>query len=580
MILAKSAGFCAGVRRAVDMTLHASAGKEGNIATYGPLVHNPQVIELLRIREVECAATVDELQEGLAIIRSHGVSPQEREQIERRGLRILDATCPKVGKVHKLVREHAENGYQVIIVGEPDHSEVKGIVGEAPDRCIVISTVEQARDLPSFDKVFLAAQTTQNLETFDEIKTVIEAKNPTVVVRNTICAATRKRQDEVRELAEKVDAIIVIGGRNSGNTKRLVDIAQNECGRPTVWVEDETELTQHDLSSYETVGVTAGASTPSWSIDRVVTALKLQGERTRHPIRFRLRQIAELAIITNVFTSVAAGSLCYLASVLLGVDFKFSLFAMVFFYVLAMHVLNRFTETGVDKFRDDPIRLNFYKGHPRLMLGLGFFAAFAGVALSVLMGVMIFIVILAASILGVLYSVRVVPKGAFNIFGFRRLKDIAASKNFFVASAWAVVSVFPLFYLDAHPNFWRTLAVFFFLFLVTAIRSIFLDLSDIAGDKLVGRDSVPIVIGEKSTLKLIRGMVVTLFFFCYLGAYVGLLPSLSYFVAFWILIEYILLVTVFRRTASTFSLVLRDALVDGHFVLAGVVAWLWMHTAV
>ena len=182
---------------------------------------------------------------------------------------------------------------------------------------------------------------------------------------------------------------------------------------------------------------------------------------------------------------------------------------------------------------------------------------------------------LAASIIGVLYSVKVVPKGLLNIVGFRRLKDIAASKNFFVASAWAVVSIFPLFFLEVQHNYLRTFATFVFLFLITGIRSIYLDLSDIAGDKLVGRDSVPIVFGEKRTRNMIRILVIFLFVFFYVMTFVGVLPRLGYLIGFWILIEYLLIEYFSPKIDRHFSIVARDLIVDGHFILAGVAAWIW-----
>jgi (E)-4-hydroxy-3-methyl-but-2-enyl pyrophosphate reductase len=575
ILLAKSAGFCAGVRRAVELTLHASAAKEGKISTYGPLVHNPQVIELLSFREVACAENIDQLTEGLAVVRTHGVPPQEIEAIEAKGLNVLNATCPKVGKVQSLVENAVKDGYQVIIVGEPEHPEVKGLQGYGGDGCSVISSAEEFESLPKFEKVYLLAQTTQNIEGFERIRDRIAEIYPEVVVKNTICAATRKRQNEIRILAEQVDAMIVIGGRDSGNTRRLVDIAQNECGKTTFWIETEAELSTEDLLRFEKIGVTAGASTPSWIIERVLSYLEDLKELSDKPVQARLRGFIRWLIITNIYTSIGAGALCYVGSLFQQVEFRFSFFAMVFCYVLAMHVLNRFTDTGVDKFRDDPIRQRFYAKHKKAMLALGVAAMLTALAFTVRMGLIAFLIILTASIIGMLYSVRVVPKWLLRFLGFRRLKDIAASKNFFVASAWAVVSVFPLFFFQQQHRVPSTLAAFAFLFLVTGLRSIYMDLSDIASDRLVGRDSVPIVFGEKKTRNLVRGIIVLLFVFCFVASYVKILPTFGYVIAFWALLEFLAIEFIIPAPKRRPSLIKRDLFVDGHFIFAGLAAWAW-----
>lgn len=574
-LLANSAGFCSGVRKAVDITLNASAAKEGKISTLGPLVHNPQVIELLNHREVTCAENIEDIHEGLVIIRSHGVAPQVKLELDKVGLKYLDATCPKVGRAQAMASEYADAGYHVLILGEPEHAEVRGLKGYGGENCTVIQSAQDLDGLPRYEKVCLIAQTTQNLEEFELVTKCLTQLYPDVVIKNTICAATRKRQDEIRELAPRVNAMVVIGGRNSGNTKRLVHIARDECNLPTFWIETDEELEEIDFSPYIKIGVTAGASTPSWIIERVMHRLREMEERSKNPLVAKARRLVRVLVISHAYTSIAAGALCYLAGALLRIDFQFSFFALVFSYVLAMHVLNRFTESGADKFRDDPVRMQFYKDHGKVMLILGLASMLVSIALSFMIGVFAFFIILAASILGVIYSVKVVPKKFFSLFGFRRLKDIAASKNFFVASAWAVVSIFPLFFIQVQKHYGTTLAVFFFLFAATGVRSIYMDLSDIASDRLVGRDSVPIVIGEKNTRNLIRVFVVFEFVFMYMATFLNLFPTIGYIVSFWILIEFIIIEYLLPERTTRPSLAARDIMVDGHFILAGLVAWIW-----
>ncbi|HPQ69261.1 MAG TPA: 4-hydroxy-3-methylbut-2-enyl diphosphate reductase [bacterium] len=575
-VLAESAGFCFGVRRAVDMVLSQSASKQGSIATYGPLVHNPQVIELLQLREVACVDNLEDLREGLAVIRSHGASPAAVETLQQRGLEILDATCPKVRAVHKQVASAAEEGRHVILFGEREHPEVIGLVGEARGKpCHVVLSPDEfdALQLPEQTPLTLVAQTTANRGRYEEFIAHVQARFGDVVVRRTICAATELRQQEVRALADKVQAMIVIGGRNSGNTTRLAAISRDR-GLPTWHIETADELAAIDFTPYELIGVTAGASTPSWIIDRVMTHLRELEEADANPVLARVKRVLEALTSLHITTGLAAGSLAYVGAVLMGLHFRLDFFLLVFFYVQAMHVLNRFTETGVDKFRDDPKRQEIYRRHRIILWVLGIVPFAASIVLGFMLGVWPFLVVLIASILGLLYSVKVVPKSWMGLFGFRRLKDLAASKNVFVASAWALVSIFPLFFVEeqtTQPS--RLLLSFVFLFVVTGIRSIWLDLSDLAADRLVGRETVPLVLGPTRTHSLVRTLIVGLSVGLYLAAALGWLPGIAWILATWILLEFLYLELLYRGNAL--PTLERDMLVDLHFIVAGLLAFVW-----
>ncbi|MDP8223012.1 MAG: 4-hydroxy-3-methylbut-2-enyl diphosphate reductase [Candidatus Lernaella stagnicola] len=574
-ILAENAGFCFGVRRAVDMVLSESASKHGTIATYGPLVHNPQVIELLTLRDIACAENLDELQEGMAVIRSHGVPPGDVDVLRERGLEILNATCPKVQAVQTVIEREAAKGRTVVIFGEKEHPEVIGLMGAARDGdCHVVFSLEEfdALQLPPSKPITLVAQTTSNRRAYYELVEHLEAKHTDLNVRHTICNATERRQQDIRELAETVQAIIVIGGKNSGNTRRLAMIGE-ELGLPTWHIETADELEGIDFSPYDTVGVTAGASTPSWIIDRVMTRLQEMEEAESQPLLARARRVIEALAAAHVTTGLAAGALAYVGAMLMGVSFRVDFFLLVACYVLSMHVLNRFTETGVDKFRDDPKRQAFYRRFNLILWVLGIGSGLAAIVLGFKLGVVPFWIVLAASIIGMLYSVRVVPRSWMGFLGFRRLKDIAASKNFFVASAWALVSIFPLFFVDQSGSWHRVVLSFLFLFLVTGLRSVILDLSDMASDRLVGRETIPLVLGPARTYTLIRYVLVGLVVSLYGLAAAGWLPGLAWILGHWILVEF-LYFEFFRRPVQLPTLT-RDMVVDMHFIVAGIVAFIW-----
>jgi (E)-4-hydroxy-3-methyl-but-2-enyl pyrophosphate reductase len=573
-ILAKTAGFCWGVRRALNKTLEVDVHHEGKVTTLGPLVHNPQVVELLQYREVRSVDKVEDIDGGLAVIRSHGVSPETYREIEKRADKILDNTCPIVRRVQKTVETYSKRGYFVVIYGESDHPEVIGLIGYAgPGNSTVIRSVEDLEKVGR-DKVLLVTQTTTNVQEWKRIMEAAPRIFKEAAVRDTMCDATIERQTDILELCREVDAMIVIGGKNSGNTRRLALIAEKEFNLPTWHIETEEELLNVDFTPYKKIGVTAGASTPSWSIDRVMAYLKTLEDSSRSPMWSRVKRVLTAMVVTNVFTSLSAGALCYVGAVLQGIPFRASFFWLVFFYVLAMHVLNRFTERNIDQFRDDPGRVRFYEKYSPLLKLLGVVSALVAIGISVAMGALPFFFILAASTLGVLYSVRIVPKRWTKVVRYRRLKDIAASKNFFVAAAWAMVSVFPLFSLSATHNLVRTLLTFMFLFLVTVLRSVIVDLTDMNADRLVGRETIPLVLGEEKTALYIKygaGLLAAMLLFL---AGVKIFPGLAWIVGFWTLGELLWFNNSKFKMEKT-SVVRRDLLVDSHFLAAGVLALMW-----
>ena len=281
--LAKMAGFCFGVNRAVD-TVYEEAEKHTPVYTYGPIIHNEEVIADLEKKGVRVIHSLEEAKEqpeGTMIIRSHGVTRAEQDALQADGLRVVDATCPFVKKIHRLVHEYSEKGYLVIIIGSADHPEVQGIVGWShPERTIVInheSDVEKL-NLNGWKKVCIVAQTTFNYNKFQELVEIIQKKGydseSTVdkdrefIVHNTICSATKERQEAAKELSTKVDAMLVIGGLSSSNTRKLYEICSENC-QNTYFIQTKEDLKHTDFSRFDYVGITAGASTPNNIIEEV-----------------------------------------------------------------------------------------------------------------------------------------------------------------------------------------------------------------------------------------------------------------------------------------------------------------------
>ena len=274
VVLAENAGACYGVQRALDLALEVSEGA-GKAFTLGPLIHNPGVVADLEGRGVFVADCLDEVGEATVIVRSHGVTPEIHESIAARGLPVVDATCPHVTRAQKAAAELAGDGCHVLVVGEPGHPEVEGLVAYAERGGARVDVVASADDVPGDLRapVGVVVQTTQRRENLDAVVEAVRAQGVEPTVKKTICSATRLRQDAAAKLAGEVDAIVVIGGRNSSNTTRLYEICRDICKR-AYHVESADEIQPAWFDGCEAVGVTAGASTPENQIRAVVGKLE------------------------------------------------------------------------------------------------------------------------------------------------------------------------------------------------------------------------------------------------------------------------------------------------------------------
>ena len=270
--VASHAGVCYGVERALKLAAHAAESARGSVTTLGPLIHNPIVVRDLESAGVKGAQTVDEVESGTIIIRAHGVVPQVIDQARAKGLEVLDATCPYVKKVHMAAEKLVREGYQLIVVGESGHPEVEGILGHAGDAAHVVSTPHDLDGVDLARKVGVVVQTTQTPANLAAIVSALALRTMDLRVVNTICSATQERQDSAAELASRADVMIVIGGKNSGNTRRLAEICMACCPR-THHIEDSSEIQRTWFEGVALVGITAGASTPGAHIDAALACI-------------------------------------------------------------------------------------------------------------------------------------------------------------------------------------------------------------------------------------------------------------------------------------------------------------------
>ena len=272
VVAAKSAGFCFGVKRAVD-TVYSEVEKGKKIYTFGPIIHNEEVVKDLEEKGVVVLESEEELQaltEGTVIIRSHGVEKRIQKMIEEKGLECIDATCPFVKRIHRIVEEAGKENNEVVIAGNAGHPEVEGIVGWTDANATIIESVEEANEFQkkTDNKMCLVSQTTFNYKKFQDIVEIFEKKGYNGSVVNTICNATEERQTEARKIAASVDVMIVIGGKHSSNTRKLYEICKQECEN-TYFIQTLDDLHLEIPKSVRLVGITAGASTPKNIIEEV-----------------------------------------------------------------------------------------------------------------------------------------------------------------------------------------------------------------------------------------------------------------------------------------------------------------------
>ena len=285
VVLAKSAGFCFGVERAVDAVYRILEEEESKdidarlpIYTYGSIVHNEKIVENLETRGVQVLKTLEDLralERGIVVIRAHGVGKEIYDILNQRGLKIVDSSCPFVRKIQKLVAEHSAKGESVVVMGDPEHPEIQGILGWGEGDVTALKGVEEVLDLPDGNgkKIFVVAQTTFHIDKFKTVLETFKKKGYHTSVINTICNATFERQSEAKELAGRSDAMVVIGGSSSSNTKKLYEICKAICPN-TQLIQTVKDLKFNSDEAIRNVGITAGASTPKEIIEEVLTYVR------------------------------------------------------------------------------------------------------------------------------------------------------------------------------------------------------------------------------------------------------------------------------------------------------------------
>jgi 4-hydroxy-3-methylbut-2-enyl diphosphate reductase len=573
--LAKTAGFCMGVRRAVDIVLEIARHENGRrIYTYGPLIHNPQTIELLKSRGINPVDSVDEIADrknAILIIRAHGIAPAERKKIKESSIKIIDATCPKVGYVQAIIKKHTALGYTVVIVGDKEHPEVDGLLGYTDGRGITIGNTEDVKKMPPLIKVCVVAQTTQDSEDYKNIVDKIKDLYPQAIVFNTICSSTKQRQEEVIAMSREMDAMFVVGGKNSANSRRLADLATKQ-NTPTFHIETATEIGNISLDSYDHIGISAGASTPNWIIDSVLDRIA-EGQNRKLKKVGSLLNLWILAIKTDIYSSLGVGCLSLACMVLQNIPLNISSLIIASFFTYAMHVLNRLISRKppvgfIGSFREETYLL-----HEKLYLYSAVVCVLVALILAYNNGIIPFMFLFIMALAGILYNMKILPGG----WRFQSLKDLPGSKNIFMAAAWGTVTaILPALNnnYSLHP---ALIIAFAFTFGVVFIRSAISDILEIQSDKLIGRETIPVLFGKETTLALLKIISLILLVLLAISNPVGWTTTLSFFLISCILYIWICFQLCDRK--SGFSGAVMEGLLETSYIIVGlsVLVWFFAH---
>lgn len=572
IILAETAGFCMGVRRALTRTLEAASnpGTERPIVTDGPLIHNRQVLDVLERKGVR-TRDGDE-SGGTVLIRAHGVSPQKKRDLKRDYDTVIDATCPHVTRVQKIAQEYTRKGYHCLIVGDPGHAEVEGVLSYAGKNGTVVQDPEEVEHLPDMEKVVVVAQTTQDESVFEEVVWLLRDKYEKCEVFDTICRATHKRQAEARSLAEKVDAMIVVGGYNSANTRRLADICSG-TGTPTYHIETEDELPLSDLLGCDRIGVTAGASTANWMIRRVMGRLRSEHQRATRSLTHWLRRLVAVPVRCNAVVGGGAAALTAANARILGLEGRKVWLAALLagLFVMSQHLLHQYSKRDT-MYLDEPKRGKFLRKHAGWLAGFGVAGVVGSLVVGYLLGWLPFLMVCLGHAVGLLYFLPP-ERGIGGWLRVQGIQNIPGSKELFVGMAWAVMTVLiPGIAVSSGSSHLALVSVACFAFMLAFHRTLLTDMDDVEGDQLAGQETLAVVLGPERSFHALMALFGAELAVLLAVVVPGLVQGTGLFLSAGVVFG-MLNAVMFRRNGLP-EAELGEAMIDGQFYLCAVLVYM------
>ena len=542
--VAKSAGFCPGVKRAIDKVLELEAAGKKPVYTIGPLIHNKQVTDMLAAKQI---TSIDQPQQaadksGVLVIRAHGITPQFQQEVESCGMEVVDATCPLVKHAQNIISQFAQQGYHTVIVGDGGHAEVIGLLGYTQGKGVVVSGPEEAARLPYFEKVNVVSQTTQKESVFYETAEEVKQHAGLCQISNTICQPTKDRQKETIELAKSADLVIVVGGRHSANTARLALLCKG-LAPAVLHVETEEELEPLPVQRAQKIFITAGASTPNWVIDRVAARVREIRKPDAKSILSGWAEKGWRFLVRNcIYTGFAAASLAYVCMRLEGVPADGRLLSFAGLFVFSLTAFNRGAEA-------EP-------GQNKRFLTLASLAAAAGALLCAgLIGK-------GALGLGVVFLLAGFAYPYRHLLKFQ-LVSLPGTKDIITALGWAYACAFLPAYSYGLLLRKASYVAIFYTVLLVFMRSVTLGFTSANKDLIIGRESFYKAFGMKKTkwavtlvLLALTAALGTLLSFTWKRTLVGMLLLGHLYTVF---------IVIYYYSKSSTRSVKDETLIDGQF---------------
>ncbi len=495
IIVARTAGFCLGVRRAMEMAIKALASAAPPVRSSGPLIHNRQAVALLASRGLKSEDAGEK--GGTVIIRAHGISAAERRLLAASGAAVVDATCPHVMASQRCAQAAAAAGKDVLLVGDAGHPEINALASYCAG-AQVVADEEKARLIAPPRPFAVIGQTTFAGERYRHICDILRQRFPDCEIHDTICNATKQRQTETAELAKQADALVVVGGKHSANTRRLAEIGRS-LGKPVFHVESAEEIRAEDFKGVQTVAVTAGASTPGWLTEEVIAKLE---EVPDWRLLALLQRARRAAARSRLLTALGTASLLFAIAHLIRVQLTetaAAMYAAAAFAFLA-HTINR-RQMPAEVAESGQHRDGFYRRHRRILLILAWFGWTAGMLLAAQISLFAAAALGLATLAAIIYRVPILPPS----YKRRCLRDWPGSKDALVAAAWAFVVVGMIVFASGGGNLSakKIAGAAAIVFLLTYAKTVMLDLRDMESDHLLGIDTLPVWLGKKRAISLL-----------------------------------------------------------------------------
>ena len=563
--IGKFAGFCDGVKYAVENTFSQAAKNENEIYVDGHLIHNPQTLDMLKnsgVKTYEDKEDISVLDGKTVIIRAHGVSPERREILSKHAKKLVNLTCKYVAKIQGLVKKYSLLGYRIIVIGNPTHPEIIGVCGFADDVFVVYKD-EDLDNLPNDEKkTLIVAQTTLQKDIFYKFVSKIKDKykNSEIIIKDTICEATEQRQNEILDIAKRNDAVLVIGGSESSNTKNLYKIAS--AIKPSFYVEYKEDLNNLDLSSYKNIGIMAGASTPDWLIEEVAQTIK---DKYANSLSKFFSNIFDFLNYGYIFFSVGAFLMSYAIYDILSQAFQYQIGIITASYYLYTSLSNGYSNYAIRI--SDKKRYAFYNKYRLFFMSIIFISCVSMFYFSYKMSVGILMLTVLSSLLGMGYNMSFKKQSKFdNSLFFKLFKKLIPFKAIVISVAVTILlngSIFILHRNIIKEKFFAYLFSASIVFIFMFIRQALIEIKFSQSDKIAGAITLTAYI-EPKKLAIITGLVPIIpISFMFIGIMTGNI-SLSNNIKYLIPIVYSSIVSfiAMRRNAITISRHLFSFLID------------------